>query len=342
MAREQRQWILVAGTGDLHLPSPVFWCAEAFGKKLACGSYGLVTGGWRGVDHVVGRAFAEELMRRGENVLDRLLQVVKKGTFPDYHGGSAAYFEEYFDGFTAAIQRADAVVLLGGVGGTYDLASLARQQRRPIFPVPGTGGDAMRFYNTLREISPATGMASPTMSELDALNLGITSQRDAEMVIETLVDLLENSLRARGERNRIFISYSREDCVWLNLFKTVLEQYLPEQRFLVWDDTRLEPNVRFQEEILHAIEAAKIAVLLVSSRFCKSEFVRERELPELRKAAAEGKLSLSWFAIDDCGFELASEIQALYAPSLPLAGMKDARLQLSAIHEICRKLQRAF
>jgi hypothetical protein len=101
----------------------------------------------------------------------RLLQVVKEGTFPDYHGGSAAYFKEYFDGFTAEIQRADAVVLLGGVGGTYDLASLARQQARPIFPVPGTGGDAMKFYNTLREISPATGMASPTMSELDALNV---------------------------------------------------------------------------------------------------------------------------------------------------------------------------
>ena len=39
----------------------------------------------------------------------------------------------------------------------------------------------MKFYNTLRGISPATGMASPTMSELDALNVGITSQRDAEM-----------------------------------------------------------------------------------------------------------------------------------------------------------------
>lgn len=182
MAREPRQWILVAGTGDFGLPNPVLWCAEALGNRLARGSYGLVTGGWRGVDHVVGRAFAEELIRRGENVLDRLLQVVKEGTFPDYHGGRAAYFKEYFDGFTAEIQRADAVVLLGGVGGTYEVASLARQQGRPIFPVPGTGGDAVAFYNTLREISPAPGMASPTMSELDALNVEINSQRDAEKI----------------------------------------------------------------------------------------------------------------------------------------------------------------
>jgi hypothetical protein len=46
------------------------------------------------------------------------------------------------------------------------------------------------------------------------------------------------------------------------LFKTVLEQYLPEQRFLVWDDTQLEPSVRFQEEILHAIEAGKFQFFL--------------------------------------------------------------------------------
>lgn len=121
----------------------------------------------------------------------------------------------------------------------------------------------------------------------------------------------------------------------------MLEQYLPEQRFLFWDDTQLEPGVRFQEEILRAIEAAKIAVLLVSSRFCKSEFVREIELPELCKAADRG-LRVSWFAIDDCVFELASKFHAIYAPSHPLAGMKDARLQLLAIHEICRKLQEAF
>jgi hypothetical protein len=78
MAREKRQWILVAGTGTLHLPDQVIWCAEALGTRLASGDYGLVTGGWQGVDHVTSRAFAEELIRRRENVLDRLVQVVKR------------------------------------------------------------------------------------------------------------------------------------------------------------------------------------------------------------------------------------------------------------------------
>lgn len=342
MATEQRQWILVAGTGTLDLPDSVFWCAEALGKRLACGKFGLVTGGWQGVDHVAGRAFAEELIRRGENVFHRLLQVVREGTFPDYRGGKAVYFKEYFDGFTAATQRADAVVLLGGAGGTYDLASLARQQGLPVFPVPGTGGDALRFYDTLRKSSLASGTVSPTISDLDTINRHITSRGEAEIVTEALEILLGRSLKARGERNRIFISYSREDCVWLNLFKTVLEQYLPEQRFLIWDDTRIEAGDQFREIILQAIGSAKIAVLLVSSMFCKSEFIQKHELPVLRRAAAEGRLKLFWLLIDNCTFELASEIEALHAPYLPLAGMKDASQQLSTIDEICRRLQQAF
>jgi len=342
MAREKRQWILAAGPGTLHLPDQVIWCAEALGTRLASGDYGLVTGGWQGVDHVTSRAFAEELMRRRENVLDRLVQVVKEGTFPDYRGGRAAYFKEYFDGFTAAIQRADAVVLLGGVGGTYDLAYIARQQGLPVFPVPGTGGDALRFYDTLRESSAATAMVSPTLSELDTLNRPITNKGDAEMVIEALENQLGRSLNARGERNRIFISYSREDCVWLNLFKTVLEQYLPEQRFLVWDDTQIEAGDRFREAIDAAIGTARMAVLLVSSRFCKSEFIQQNELPALCRAAGEGRLRLFWLLIDDCKFGLASQIEALHAPYLPLAEMKDASQQLSTIHEICSHLQQGF
>jgi hypothetical protein len=97
-------------------------------------------------------------MGRGEKVFDRLLQVVKEGTFPDYRGGKAAYFKEYFDGFTAAIQRADAVVLLGGVGGTYELAGLARQQGCPYFqfqvPKVMHGGFSIPYNGVRRQLGP--------------------------------------------------------------------------------------------------------------------------------------------------------------------------------------------
>jgi hypothetical protein len=60
------------------------------------------------------------------------------------------------------------------------------------------------------------------------------------------------------------------------------------------------------------------------------------------RAAGEGRLKLFWLLIDDCKFRLAFQIEALHAPCLPLVEMKDAKQQLSTIHEICRRLQQAF
>lgn len=49
-----RRWILLAGTGNkVGTPEVDILAAKAIGKELATHRYGLITGGWHGVDYVV-------------------------------------------------------------------------------------------------------------------------------------------------------------------------------------------------------------------------------------------------------------------------------------------------
>jgi predicted Rossmann-fold nucleotide-binding protein len=72
-----QHWVLVAGTGrQSGLPASVSLLAGELGRSLAENSYGLVVGGWPGVDYMTSRAYAEVLQQRGLALSDNLIQVV--------------------------------------------------------------------------------------------------------------------------------------------------------------------------------------------------------------------------------------------------------------------------
>ncbi len=48
--------------------------------------------------------------------------------------------------WTQGIRRADAVVLIGGKGGTLGTGKRAPEEGKPVFPLACTGGDADKFY----------------------------------------------------------------------------------------------------------------------------------------------------------------------------------------------------
>src|SRR5262249_52386665 len=78
-------WILVAGTGSYELPPNVLAAAERVGRWLADNRYGLITGGWKGVDHVVARSYGRTL---GDKLSldDWLIHVVDYHGDPDFRG----------------------------------------------------------------------------------------------------------------------------------------------------------------------------------------------------------------------------------------------------------------
>jgi hypothetical protein len=60
----------------------------------------------------------------------------------------------------------------------------------------------------------------------------------------------------------------------------------------VWTDGRLQGGDRWREEISAALDAATVAVLLISQEFLASEFVREEELPRILERQAGGSLAV--------------------------------------------------
>lgn len=145
-------WVLVAGTGKRtgQLSEPDFGklrrTSEALGQLLAKGNFGLVTGGWKGVDETVARSFAREVDARGLSLEDRLTQVITKTAKPAFAAGNLVLVKRGREEWSEAIRLVDAVVLIGGKGGAGKTGRMALDSGKAVFPLADTGGDAMELY----------------------------------------------------------------------------------------------------------------------------------------------------------------------------------------------------
>jgi hypothetical protein len=121
-------------------------------------------------------------------------------------------------------------------------------------------------------------------------------------------------------RDRVFVSYSHKDRKWLERLRTKLAPHLRVNQITVWEDTQISSGERWQQKIEEALAAAKVAVLLVSDNFLASEFIVEKELHPLLKAAKEDSLTVIWVYINNCAWNLTDirYIQAAHDISRPL------------------------
>jgi hypothetical protein len=149
------KWILVAGSGGVTpRPAKIDEVSKRLGAALATEGFSLVTGGWNGVDHDVARAFVERIQQNGQSLSGRLVQIMREGATPDFPAGRLVSGGSDDEAWRRSIERADAIVLIGGLGGTYQTGEWALQQDKPVFPLADTRGplgthdDAYKFYFT--------------------------------------------------------------------------------------------------------------------------------------------------------------------------------------------------
>jgi len=123
-------------------------------------------------------------------------------------------------------------------------------------------------------------------------------------------------------KKQIFISYSHNDIRWLEEVKKHLKVLRFENKnFEIWEDTMIKPGDNWKKEISKSLESCKIAILIISTDFLASDFVRENELPPLLSAAETKGTKILSLIVGHSRYaktESISKFQAINEPSKPL------------------------
>jgi len=193
-------WVLVAGTGSgvPVLPPPVALAAHSIGRVLARRGLCLVTCGWAGVDKAVTSAFAAELQALGLPLSRRLRQIVPRPHEPQFFGGDVIYVEQGVPEWVESVRRAQAVILIGGLGGTYKTYQTARNEQVPVFPLAATEGDAKKAYDEiLADFSTLRLYKRVTRGQIVTLDTPPQSRLLADDLAERTLDLVEEEISGR-------------------------------------------------------------------------------------------------------------------------------------------------
>jgi TIR domain len=129
-------------------------------------------------------------------------------------------------------------------------------------------------------------------------------------------------------RNRIFISYSRQDAQWLRALKRHLGTMDKQGLLSTWDDTRIRPGHLWREDIDRALASTCVAVLLVSANFLASDFIRDVEMPALYTAWRAKELQVLCLHVD---YSLAHEM--VYGIETPGSNGRD-EFRLSSFEQL--------
>lgn len=89
------------------------------------------------------------------------------------------------------------------------------------------------------------------------------------------------------ERNKIFISYARDDKGWLDKVLVFLKTF-EDQELVIWTDRDIPPGTNFDEKIEYSLRSAKVGVLLITQKFLNSDYVMKKELTSMLDARREG------------------------------------------------------
>ena len=125
------------------------------------------------------------------------------------------------------------------------------------------------------------------------------------------------------ERDQLFISYSHVDRDWVERLQKMIRPLVHSEALRLWDDSQIPAGAKWKVEIEKALASARVALLLVSDDFLASEFVINKELPPLLRAAEEEGLCILWVCLGPCFYEATSihEYQAVLPPGEPLEAM---------------------
>jgi tetratricopeptide (TPR) repeat protein len=123
----------------------------------------------------------------------------------------------------------------------------------------------------------------------------------------------------------IFVSYSHKDKSWKDRLLEHLGGLEEEGLLKIWCDQELEPGDDWFEEIREAMDAARVAVFLVSAHSLSSKFIRHQEIPQLLDRRGNEGMTFFPVIVKSCvwdEFPWLSQYQVRPFEGRPLAGFE--------------------
>lgn len=329
-------WVLVAGTGRRSgVPRNVCLVAAAVGAALARYGCGLVTGGWPGVDYIASEAFASVELQKRVQLEHRLVQVVPNDMTVEFPGGRVVGINPGPLEWIEPQSYCDAVVLIGGIGGTYGTFLSALHKGLPRFPLGGTGGDAATAFQNMCELWDAFPNPGVTKSDFESLGRKVATRKEAEDLADALLPLVIESINCRKGRTprSVFISYSRHDVSWLHRIRAILQPVEQTGSAQIWTDIDIEAGSQWDKVLRRELSVCDIAILLVSTNFLQSDYVKNVELPILLDRARTERTLVLWIVLSRSPWDKTElpDTQAVCNPQVPLEDLNASDVQIALV-----------
>ncbi len=106
---------------------------------------------------------------------------------------------------------------------------------------------------------------------------------------------------ASREVPSVFISYSQRDQTWRELLCGRLERYRLAGRLQVLHDGDLQATRPWRLQIEAAVANSRVALMMLSTAFLNSDFIRVHEVPPLLERWSRGQLKLLSLHVDSHG-----------------------------------------
>jgi GTP-binding protein EngB required for normal cell division len=123
----------------------------------------------------------------------------------------------------------------------------------------------------------------------------------------------------------VFLSYSHKDDRWVRYLRPHFKALEKTHGIDFWHDKRIEAGSDWRAEIVSAISACRVAILLVSADFLASDFIQLEELPRLLGEASARGVKILPLIVRPCDFSETPIIgcfQAFNDPLRPVAGLR--------------------
>jgi tetratricopeptide (TPR) repeat protein len=129
---------------------------------------------------------------------------------------------------------------------------------------------------------------------------------------------------------KIFISYSHKDLEWKDRVDKHLRIFQLEGIWRTWDDRHIPVGTAWEKEITNQIQSAHAAVLLITTDFLISDFIRNNEVPLVLERWQKNEIIVFPVILEPCSWQAVhwlKQMQIFPKDGIPLAKGEEVEIK---------------